>query len=140
MLQRFPLNLPALYNANLLDIKSYRTTLNDFFKKRVKNEEEGNHKDGIERYWAYKNALSIDGIPGMRRGVETAKRESVEPIKKMVGPPAPTNYSVATLSRSNVTVPLWVLVIVAILAFCLGIQAVWLWNGDVSANFRNGKG
>jgi hypothetical protein len=121
------------------DFKSYRTTLNDFFKKRVKNEENGNHKDGIERYWAYKNALSIDGMPGMRRGVETAKRESVEPIKKMVGPLAPT-YSIASLSKSNVTAPLWVLVLVASVAFFLGILAVGWWNGDMDISFSNGRG
>jgi hypothetical protein len=37
------------------------------------------------RYWAYKNAESMDGLSGMRRGVDTAKREQVQPIKKMVG-------------------------------------------------------
>jgi len=36
-------------------------------------------------YWAHKNSESMDGLPGMRRAVETAKREKMEPIKKMVG-------------------------------------------------------
>jgi hypothetical protein len=44
------------------------------------------------RYWAHKNALSMDGLPGMRRGEEIAKRENVMPIKKMVGPLAPKKY------------------------------------------------
>lgn len=28
----------------------------------------------------------MDGLPGLRRGVETAMKEDVTPIKKMVGP------------------------------------------------------
>ena len=44
------------------------------------------------RYWAYKNAWSIDGLPGMQRGQEAAKRDNVTPIKKMVGPFAPKKY------------------------------------------------
>lgn len=41
------------------------------------------------RYWAYKNAWSIDGLPGMTKGIETGAREKVEPITKMIGPWAP---------------------------------------------------
>lgn len=37
------------------------------------------------RYWAYKNAESIDGLPGLELGRRTAKEESIAPIKKMVG-------------------------------------------------------
>jgi hypothetical protein len=44
------------------------------------------------RYWAHKNALSVDGLPGMQRGQEVAKRENVAPIEKMVGPMAPKKY------------------------------------------------
>jgi len=44
------------------------------------------------RYWAYKNAWSIDGLPGMRRGQEAAERDNVTPAKKMVGPLAPKKY------------------------------------------------
>lgn len=48
------------------------------------------------RYWAYKNSESMDGLPGMKRGVETAKREDVPPIKKMVGP-----YATTALKKSS---------------------------------------
>jgi hypothetical protein len=73
----------------------------------------------IFRYWAFKNAQSMDGLPGMRRGVETAKRENVKPIKKMVGPFAPT----AEYPRTRVAgqVPMLYLIIVALLSFCMGI-------------------
>lgn len=43
----------------------------------------------IDRYWAYKNAWSIDGLPAMQRGLETGEKEKVDPIHKMVGPYAP---------------------------------------------------
>jgi hypothetical protein len=33
----------------------------------------------------------MDGLPGMKRGVETGKTDSVKPIKKMVGQYAPVN-------------------------------------------------
>ena len=46
---------------------------------------------GLSRYWALKNAYSMDGIPGMKQGLLTGKIEKVAPIKKMVGPLAPRN-------------------------------------------------
>ncbi|RVX66151.1 hypothetical protein B0A52_09880 [Exophiala mesophila] len=67
----------------------YRTTLHDFFDKKVACEEEGNRKEGIEVYWAFKNAWSMDGLPGLKRGVQTGITDSVKPIKKMVGKYAP---------------------------------------------------
>lgn len=33
----------------------------------------------------------MDGLPGMKRGVETGKTDGVKPIKKMVGQYAPVN-------------------------------------------------
>lgn len=44
------------------------------------------------RYWALKNAASIDKLPGMRIAVETAKKERIVPLQKMVGPTAPRAY------------------------------------------------
>ncbi len=76
------------------------------------------------RYWAFKNAQSMDGLPGMRRGVETAKRENVKPIKKMVGPFAPTSKYPRT--RVAGQVPILYLIIVALLSFCIGIAATAL--------------
>jgi len=34
----------------------------------------------------------MDGLPGMRRGLLAGKRDRVAPIKKMVGPLAPSRY------------------------------------------------
>lgn len=38
------------FSMPLFEFKDFRSALNDFFHKRVKSEEEGNKKDGIERY------------------------------------------------------------------------------------------
>ena len=69
------------------------------------------------RYWAYKNAWSMDQLPGMKRGLAAAKIENIAPIKKMVGPLAPSKYqsSVSTTTSEVRTV------IVAILSFLIGM-------------------
>ena len=56
----------------------------------------------MHSYWALKNQESIDGLSGMQRGVLTAQRENVKPIKKMVGAPAATLYTTRT-ARVEVT-------------------------------------
>lgn len=66
----------------------------------------------------------MDGLPGMRRGVETAKREDVKPIKKMVGPYGEM-VNQMRVQRAN-TVPVWYLIIVALLSFSFGIIAMAL--------------
>lgn len=68
------------------EFQEFRPTLNDFFEKRQASEDAGKKEDGIERYWAYKNALSMDNLPGLKRGYETAQKDAVKPIQKMVGP------------------------------------------------------
>ena len=66
----------------------------------------------------------MDGLPGLRRGVETAKKENVKPIKKMVGPYGEMVNQIRR-QRAN-TVPVWYLIIVALVSFCLGIAAILL--------------
>jgi len=77
------------FSMPIYDFVKFRPTLNDFFEKRVANERAGKREDGIERYWAFKNAWSMDGLPGMQRGLHTAVTDNVKPIKKMVGTYAP---------------------------------------------------
>lgn len=67
----------------------YRSTLNDFFEKKEEKYKNGKSEENIDRYWAFKSQLSIDGLPGMKRGVEYARKEGVEPLKKMIGKYAP---------------------------------------------------
>jgi len=44
------------------------------------------------RYWASKNAWSMDGLPGTKNAQLTMKAEKITPLKKMVGPLAPKHY------------------------------------------------
>lgn len=72
------------------------------------------------RYWAYKNAWSMDGLPGMKRALIAAKTENVAPIKKMIGPFAPEQMR--RLRAKSYT--LEHIFLVAILFFLLGIGIV----------------
>ncbi|KAI0602808.1 hypothetical protein F4775DRAFT_535816, partial [Biscogniauxia sp. FL1348] len=79
------------FSVPLYDFKEFRTTLNDHFARKEERFLQGNEKESMDRYWAHKNAWSMDGLPGMPRGLVAAKKYSVEPVKKMVGPLAPKN-------------------------------------------------
>lgn len=108
------------FSVPFYDFKEYRTTLNDFYANKEKKFAEGNEKENIDRYWAYKNAWSMDGLPGMRMAQRVAKEKSVAPIKKMVGPFAPTAY------RAPESLPLEQMVIIFIVAFIAGVLATAL--------------
>lgn len=41
------------------------------------------------RYWAFKNAWSMDGLPAMHIAQKTGKEQGIAPMSKMVGPLAP---------------------------------------------------
>lgn len=73
------------------------------------------------RYWAFKNQESMDGLPGLKRGVKNAKTLKVAPMKKMEGPYAPTAPRQA--SRG---VPTEMVLLLAIWCFFLGIL-VTIW-------------
>lgn len=60
---------------------------------------------------------SMDGLPGMRRGVEAGRRDKVTPIKKMVGALANPRYHVARDSHLQ-------MVLVAVISFLLGALLV----------------
>lgn len=73
------------FSVPVYGFEGYRRVLEDFARKRVKSDEEGRGEDGLERYWAFKNQRSLDGLPGLVRGVEAARRDGVVPIRKFVG-------------------------------------------------------
>lgn len=64
----------------------------------------------------------MDGLPGMRRGLDTGKKFQIEPIKKMVGPLAPKNGTRGGVDGFT----LEQVVVVFIVAFIAGIMAVML--------------
>lgn len=59
----------------------------------------------------------MDGLPGMKIGLETGKAEKIAPIVKMVGPLAPKNgtgYAVHTQKQ---------ITLIILLSFLLGVFA-----------------
>jgi len=109
------------FSVPYYDFKAHRPILNDFFKKKEKKFLEGEEKESMDRYWAYKNAWSMDGLPGMKRALEAGKAHSVEPIKKMVGPHAPKNGTTHTDGFTLEQV-----FIIFLVAFIAGIMAATL--------------
>ncbi|KAI1203703.1 pyridoxamine phosphate oxidase family protein [Nemania serpens] len=105
------------YQVPFFSFVDYRRVLEEYFEKKVERYERGMEKESMDRYWALKNAWSMDGLPGMRRGLEAGKQFSIEPIRKMVGKMAPKNNSSATgeLHVAYVIIAL-LTVLVAILA------------------------
>ena len=109
------------FSVPFFDFKEHRDTLNEFFRKKAEKVEQGNEKETMDKYWAYKNAWSMDGMEGMRRALVAGKRENVAPIVKMVGPLAPTQYR-----HIDGSFTLLHLMLVAMVSFLLGIIAVVL--------------
>ncbi|KAM7187276.1 hypothetical protein V8F20_011031 [Naviculisporaceae sp. PSN 640] len=99
------------YSVPKFDFKSFRTTLNEWNAKKAKEFEEGKTEQSFPRYWAYKNAESVDGLPGLELGRRTAKEEGIAPIKKMVGMPD-RGYKSASAMRFS----LWHLFLVALIS------------------------
>jgi len=75
------------------------------------------------RYWAYKNAWSVDGLPGMRRGILAGKRDKVVPIKKMVGSLVPKRY----LGGKGVAAEY--VLLIALVSFILGMMLAMYGSG-----------
>ncbi|KAB5557852.1 hypothetical protein GE09DRAFT_88828 [Coniochaeta sp. 2T2.1] len=105
------------FSVPYYDFKAHRQILNDHFRKKEESFKAGNEKESIPRYWAFKNAYSIDGLPGMKKGLEVGKKEKVEPIKKMVGPLAPRLNRTGGAGVSVATV-----VVIALLSLLLGVS------------------
>ncbi|KAF2279118.1 uncharacterized protein EI97DRAFT_394093 [Westerdykella ornata] len=102
------------YAVPFYDFKGFRTVLDDFFEKKEKAFKAGKESESMDRYWALKSQLSVDGLPGMKRGYEFAQQHNVAPLKKFVGQAAPT-----APRRSNAVSPVQ-LALVALLSFIIG--------------------
>lgn len=84
------------FSVPYYDFKEHRPILNNFMAQKEKKFLAGKKEESMDHYWAFKNAYSMDGLPGMKRGLVAAKQYSVAPIKKMVGSLAPKNSKVYT--------------------------------------------
>ncbi|KAF2192866.1 pyridoxamine phosphate oxidase family protein [Zopfia rhizophila CBS 207.26] len=102
------------FSVPFYDFKAFRPTLNEFFEKKEKAYLNGKADESMDKYWAYKSQLSIDGLPGMKRGYEYAQKHKIAPLKKMVGPYAPK-----APRTSDAMSPIY-LVFVALLSFVMG--------------------
>jgi hypothetical protein len=72
-----------------------------------------------DRYWAYKSQLSVDGLPGMKRGYQYAQHNKVAPLQKFIGKATPTGKL-----RSATQITVVQLALVGILSFIIGVLAV----------------
>ncbi|KAI0154127.1 pyridoxamine phosphate oxidase family protein [Xylariaceae sp. FL1272] len=106
------------YQVPFFNFVKNRDVLENHFKKKRERYEQGNEKESMDRYWALKNAWSIDGLPGMQRGLVAGRQFSIEPIQKMVGPLAPKNGGSATRAELHASylVIAFLITLIAILA------------------------
>ncbi|KAK3398890.1 hypothetical protein B0T20DRAFT_438318 [Sordaria brevicollis] len=76
----------------VMEFRERREVLCELWRKKVKVKGErvegGKGEETMERYWAYKNAWSLDGLPGMEVARRIGEKEGIKPIEKMVGPMA----------------------------------------------------
>ncbi|ETS84844.1 hypothetical protein PFICI_02869 [Pestalotiopsis fici W106-1] len=73
------------FSVPFYDFKAFRPVLDEYFEKKEKRYLNGKEEESMPRYWALKNAWSVDGLPGMKVGQETMRKEGIVPLKKMVG-------------------------------------------------------
>ncbi|KAF3039084.1 hypothetical protein E8E11_006719 [Didymella keratinophila] len=70
------------FSVPYYDFVGHRSILNEHFEKKEKKFKNGDQKESMDYYWAWKSARSVDGMPGMKRGVEYAEKNGVKPLKK----------------------------------------------------------
>jgi hypothetical protein len=131
------------YSVPYYEFKDFRNTLNETFARKEEKFERGKSEESRARfvyvahvcqrnrvptkshprfrYWAFKNAYSVDGLPGMKIGYKTGKQQGIAPIKKMVGPMAPQVY------HNNRRFGMLHLILVAVLsAICTALSLPFL--------------
>ncbi|RMZ68828.1 pyridoxamine phosphate oxidase family [Pyrenophora seminiperda CCB06] len=100
------------FSVPYYDFVGHRDILNEHFRKKEDKFKKGDEKESMDFYWAWKSQRSLDGLPGMKRGVEFAEKNGVKPLKKMVGRWAPENRGVNVGGRERLGVVHLVLVLV----------------------------
>ncbi|KAI0018814.1 hypothetical protein F4780DRAFT_494049 [Xylariomycetidae sp. FL0641] len=104
------------FSVPYYDFKEFRPTLHEYFERKEKKYLDGNEKESMPRYWALKNAWSMDGLPGMKTGLDAGRKYAIHPAKKMVGPLAPKNGVPASFHGSYVIIAL-----LGVLVLLLGV-------------------
>ncbi|KAL5117339.1 hypothetical protein ACEQ8H_004784 [Pleosporales sp. CAS-2024a] len=73
------------FSVPYYDFVAHRPILDEHFAKKEEQFKQGNEKESMDYYWSWKSQLSIDGLPGMKRGYTYAMKNGTKPLKKMVG-------------------------------------------------------
>lgn len=108
------------FSVPYFDFKGHRDILNEHFRKKDDKFRAGNEKESMPRYWAYKNAWSMDGLPGMKVATKAAEDFSVEPIRKMVGK---AGENLAYNRKGGRTVTLEQAIVLAMVCLAIGALA-----------------
>ncbi|KAF2648009.1 hypothetical protein K491DRAFT_722932 [Lophiostoma macrostomum CBS 122681] len=103
------------FSVPYYEFKGFRSTLNDFFETKDRKFKKGKEEESMERYWAYKSQLSVDGLPGMKVGYQYARQHGVAPLKKFVGE---AGQRTVTTPKSITPVEL---ALVAVLSLVIGV-------------------
>lgn len=114
------------FSVPYYDFVAHRPILDDFFAKKQDRFDMGDEKESMDRYWGWKSQLSIDGLPGMKRGYEFARRNGVKPLKKMVGRAGKVAERNAGLYSARERVGVVHLLVVLVLGVVIGGTAVLL--------------
>ncbi|KAH5627132.1 hypothetical protein HBI51_220440 [Parastagonospora nodorum] len=112
------------FSVPYYDFVAHRPILDDFFAKKQDKFEKGDEKESMDRYWSWKSQLSIDGLPGMKRGYEFAQRNGVKPLKKMVGRAGEVAERNAGMYGEKERVGMVHLLVVLVLGMVIGAAAV----------------
>jgi hypothetical protein len=109
------------FSVPYYDFVGHRPILNDFFAKKDAKFRKGDEKESMERYWAWKSARSVDGMPGMKRGVQFAEEHGVQPLKKWKGKWAPENRKPVGGGRKGLGGELGMLALVLLIGIVVGV-------------------
>ncbi|KZM27436.1 uncharacterized protein EKO05_0010734 [Ascochyta rabiei] len=127
------------FSVPCYDFVAHRPILNDFFEKKEVKFRGGDQKESMDRYWAWKSARSIDGMPGMKRGVEFAEKNGVAPLKKWKGdyaPGGPKAWGRAGSKGVDAQVVVVVVLVLLLGIFIGGVLAVGVVAPDKLGEFR----
>lgn len=112
------------FSVPYYDFVAHRPILDEHFAKKDAKFQAGDEKESMDRYWSWKSQLSIDGLPGMKRGYEFARRNGVKPLKKMVGRAGEVAERNAGMYSARERVGVVHLLMVLVLGMVIGVAAV----------------
>ncbi|RKU44149.1 hypothetical protein DL546_005293 [Coniochaeta pulveracea] len=110
------------FSVPYYEFKGHREILNEFMKRRDDRFKAGLSKESMPRYWAFKNAFSMDNMPAMKQALELGRKEHIKPIKKMVGPLAPRTDSPKPRQAVSVEMAVMIAVVSVLIGALLALR------------------